>query len=383
MKNKLTVLLGKSCLSIGELRSLSEGDIVATQWRNNDPVYLRWNGQITATGHVVVWGDNVAFRIRKLATGSEINVPVFRKTRILDVLEVDLCLATQDADAEVLDHIDEHSFIIFDKNIDEAGELQLNGDTIASGKICIICGSYNRGAIEIQHTSIPQSLLADRGTFQSTGNAFKREKQFGKIYDLDFRHPDNMSRTSVSNMLRLNMMFAENLLHHAGKSKVEASVTRVDQVTFGDYIKTLRTRTVALMGIRPGKWNLYKNPIIELPSTVTNMESVDSPDFRKMIQEAEKRNFSLPIFIGYEEQTELVEKDTLELALKGAWEYVAHVEPEVIEIDCPVERYRNVIAASEMVCIVEIKVDGRENSLIAVYPFVSIEDLLPKLETAF
>jgi flagellar motor switch/type III secretory pathway protein FliN len=380
MKNKLTVLLGKTCLSKGELQSLSEGDIVVTFWKNADPAYLVWNGQIAATGHVIVWDDTVGFRIQKLATGSRMDIPVYRKNSLIDILEIDLCLASQEADTEVLGRIEENSIIIFDKKVDEAGELQLNGEVIATGKVCKAFPSGDLGALEIQHTSIPESLLAEHGNYLSTGNISNRKKQYDKVIYKNFRFPDSLSKISVRNMHRLNMMFAENLLHLSKNAEADVRISRVDQVTFEEYLDTLKDRTVALVSFIPGKWNMYKNTIIELPSTVSSMDSVDSPDFRAMIQEAEKLDFSLPVFVGYEEKRGLITKDTLELALKGAWDYVAHVEPEVIELTCTEDRYRRTIAPKEMVCIVEFEVEGKENSLIVVYPIISIEELLPKLE---
>lgn len=380
MNNKLTVLLGKTCLSKGELQNLSKGEIVVTFWKNTDPVYLVWNGQIAATGHVIVWDDNVGFRVRKIETGSRPTIPVYKKNNLLDILELDLCLASQEADTEVLDRIEENTIILFNKNIDDGGELRLNGEIIASGKVCKASLSGELGALEIQRTSIPESLLAEHSNYQSTGNISNRKKQYDEVIYIDFRRPDNMSRISVRNMHRLNMMFAENLLYESENREADVRINRVDQLTFEEYLDTLKDRTVALVSFMPGKWSLHQNPIIELPSKASSMESVDSPGIRGMIQEAEKRGLSLPVFVGYEEHRGLVTKDALESALKGAWDYVAHVEPEVIDMTCAEDRYRRIIAPQEMVCIVEFEVNGKENGLIVVYPIMSIEELLPKLE---
>jgi flagellar motor switch protein FliN/FliY len=63
LKVKLTVAVGKTEISVGELFSLRDGATLKLDKATNDPVELLLDGKVIAVGNLVVVEDNFGIRI--------------------------------------------------------------------------------------------------------------------------------------------------------------------------------------------------------------------------------------------------------------------------------------------------------------------------------
>lgn len=60
---EIEAILGKRRMTVGELRSVAGGDLVALSASLSEPVELRVNGRTVALGEIVAVGDNFGVRV--------------------------------------------------------------------------------------------------------------------------------------------------------------------------------------------------------------------------------------------------------------------------------------------------------------------------------
>lgn len=385
MEHILKIGLGKNFFSLTELADLKKNDVIVTTKQLGTPADLYWNNQKVAEGEIVVLDvpDKLKlFGLRVSSFKSEtagLEIPCV-KEKLLEIVELEIILDRKKVTDREISQIGETSFINLGKLVDSDLELYLSDMPVARGRVC--CVNENFG-MEITEVYPENPAVIKEYSYKSTGNIVKGERLERKYKLYNFQIPDKFSWKQLNNIVKIHERFIDNMLHNIGKKGVKASVKAYDQLTWEEYFDYMKERKVDVVSFLPGRSGKREHNFLDLEANELKFSPEDKKGFELFLANVSRMNLMFRVFLVREKGT-LFTNEQFEISLKKAWEYIAHVEPGVLENNAAFDEYSKLLPPSDMICIFQVRFDdnGTKEDITIVYPYISIEEMIPKLGTS-
>lgn len=378
IKSKLRIVLGENFFSLSELGNMAKGDVLIFSQNAGEPVEVFWNNQIVAEGAIVVMDEHMGIRITGFLTNKMQSEFPGVKEKLIDTLRGELVMAELAVTPEELYSITENSIINIGKPIQAPMRLNISGNEIARGHVTVVGEKFG---LEIDEVSIPEQMQVERYPYKSTGNILKADRKGKKVKLYNFKTPDVFTLKQIVNLNRIHERFIDNFLFNAKAKDISLRVTNVDQLAFHELFEHMKDNKINVLNFGSGNKEPKKMDLVELESTPKKLSDDTVNWIKDNIIEKVGTIFQKALLL-YTDESSVVKKDIFEISLKKAWEYIGHVEPEVAVQNASFTEATSIIPKYDMITIacLEVVEKGTKSTVTLVYPYTTIEDLLPKLQ---
>ncbi|MCG8568887.1 MAG: FliM/FliN family flagellar motor switch protein [Spirochaetes bacterium] len=378
MEHILKIVLGNNYFSLSELAHLKAGDLILTTALAGRPQVLYWNNQAVARGELVVVDQNFGFRVASLDVNQENYTYPGVKEQLLDIVQGEVVISQKKVTSQELFQIKEGSVIYFGNHIDDEVSLFISSSEIARGKVGVRDENFVFYTTSVIGLKDLESALYP---YKSTGNILKDDQDDLNYKLYDFMRPDKFSLRQITNLCKIHSRLINNVSFNS-KNPLKARIKSVDQLTYEEFWKQAKSFKVDQYKFYQGKSKVKIGNFVNLESADYKLTQKEIDQINKFCQPLRVQDFYF--LLVYQQDNSFTNKDIFEISCKKAWEFVGHIEPDLVQKAVSLEKILQIIPPKDMICIVEIDYEekGKKGKLVVLYPYITIEDTLPALEEA-
>lgn len=240
--------------------------------------------------------------------------------------------------------------------------------------------------LQLENILVDKDLFKGDYPYKSTGNILKKGYHEERILCYDFKRPDKFTFKQLLNLKGVHERFIDNIVFNIEQKNIKARIQEVNQLAFYEFFAQMENHNIDIVRFftkAKSAWNLKH---IQLKSAKHQLSNETQRRMEKLINKRYanhmEHRFQRFVMLVFEEENPFVEKDIFETSFKKAWEYIGHVEPEIIKRNADIEKTKDLLPKMDMICIVRIEyeMNNKKKHLIIVYPYITIEDFLNRLE---
>jgi flagellar motor switch/type III secretory pathway protein FliN len=388
------VSIGRGFISSFEASVLKPGDVVRTDQIAGTEAPAYFNGKFICAGAIVIIDEVFGLRVSEMEPSAEQPAQLSNTDDIVEILPMEVRLASIPLSITELKGISWSSFINLDKKYtsDEDVELWIAGIPFARGRTSVY-GEY----MAIRITTVFDHNFSE-SNIRASGYIVDDNK--AQVKDYNYKMPDAFTWASLQNLKTVQEMFLKNLrIRHPELSGMQ--VTASDQCTFGEAVKWLERdigkEQYSLLYIGQNSWNSNSEDLqnsfsyrfqkttkhVLQPHKCANPFSDSAVEFLHSLFDTSSRGIykEQPVFVAVKnsDSAATIIRDQSELqyftaCLRSGWKKYVDFNFSETKVypgpDGPEDWLEH-----EMVAIV-VMADEKGNFIEFIYPYFTLEPIL-------
>ena len=394
-KNQGTVSLnlGYGYLSLYELNNLKEGDVIQTANLAGNPMDVTYDNQFICKAEVVVMSDSFGFRVSGFKKEDLTPEQPGIVDNAVEVIPFTIKLDQIKLDLKELKGISVGSLVGLEKEygLPATVELYAFNTHVASGEFVVIDENYGIKLTNVsEHSSIDTPIRSSGYKLDTSINEYS-------IKGYDFKRPDKFSRVQIMNFKAVQQIFLSNLVLNIPKAK-GYEVTDVDQLAFNEIYKVLeKDHSFIVMDttdhpnvdrcqLAPSMVDNMNIPVIQIKDSKYPNRPKEIKSWFESWKKKTKQPFEKSIILAYNNKSIFSEvtneKSIAELIanpVNNAWKNIGGISFKYSRKETSLNKAK-IVPDNDMILMAIIcKKDDPDSKCYFIYPYITIESVIPLL----
>ncbi len=391
----LSVITGNGYLSLYEANNLKKGDIIRVSSTCGKPFNVLYNGNFLCKGEICVIRDRLGFRISGFINDDQYERTPGTMDHIVEMVPVSIRVDEVELSLSELKGLVKGSFIGLEKkyNVKEDVELFVAGFPAACGKLVAIKENFG-----IKITKVYSNDQKKEIPMRISGNKIKPSDKNYPIQTYNFMRPDKFTWEGMIKIKNIHNVFLDSLKLMMPDMK-NYDILEVDQLAFHEIFNKINKNYSYLIikdlsrpdfqGFKIEK----RSERLEQKYFIQNKNSKfpvpkDLIKYMKDIYKGKKKwEFERLLIFAYNKKsifskvnTENSIEEFIISPLRNGWKIISDVNYTLQKRADDIEEVK-IVPDNDMILIIKIGVKGKpDTESIIIYPYITIEPLLPLLD---